>query len=375
MTWYFQDGGMRAMRGMLIALFVMGSVWTGGLVWSIFGGLVLVPSASIGATGPRVAAPTVGAPPALNQAKTSGVPTPAPKPQAGATAPAGGHDMHGGQPISHADQVASATRGSQPLEPKLVDGFKTFELTAQVVQWEVTPGEFVEAYAYNGMVPGPLLRITDGDKVRIALKNELPEPTVLHIHGPYLQNSMDGVPDVTQPLIQPGESFTYEFEVHPAGTFVYHTHHNSAVQESKGLYGVLQVDPKDFVPTYDKEYFQVVSELGGFFVINGKVFPSTDPLEAKVGDRVRIRLINLGQMAHPMHSHGFATRIVATDGHPVEGAPLLKDTVNVSPGERYDLEFVADRVGAWVYHCHILGHVQTKGVEPGGMISVIKVTE
>jgi manganese oxidase len=241
------------------------------------------------------------------------------------------------------------------------------------VQWEVAPGEFVEAFAYNGMVPGPILRVTEGDKMRIVLKNELPEPTILHIHGPALQNSMDGVPDVTQPLIQPGGSFTYELEIHPAGTFVYHTHHNSVIQESKGLYGVLQVDPKDFVPTYDKEYFQVVSELSGFYVINGKVFPSTDPLEAKVGDRVRIRLINLGQMAHPMHSHGFATRIVATDGHPVEGTPLLKDTVNIAPGERYDLEFVADRPGAWVYHCHILSHVQTKGVEPGGMISVIKV--
>jgi FtsP/CotA-like multicopper oxidase with cupredoxin domain len=360
---------------MFVALMVMGAIWTGGLVWSIFGGMVLVPSASIGAAGLRVTAPPAVGPSTTSPAKPA-APTPAAQAKPGATtAPASGHDMHGGaQPVSHADQVTSATRGNQPLEPRLVDGFKTFELTASVVQWEVTPGEFVEAFAYNGMVPGPLLRVTEGDKIKIALKNELTEPTVLHIHGPYLTNSMDGVPDVTQPLIQPGESFTYELEVHPAGTFVYHTHHNSVIQESKGLYGVLQVDPKDFQPTYDKEYFQVVSELSGFYVINGKVFPSTEPLEAKVGDRIRIRLINLGQMAHPMHSHGFATRIVATDGHPVEGTPLLKDTVNISPGERYDLEFTADRAGAWVYHCHILSHVQTKGVEPGGMISVIKVT-
>ena len=77
-----------------------------------------------------------------------------------------------------------------------------------------------------------------------------------------------------------------------------------------------------------------------------------------------------------MHSHGFATKVVGTDGHPVpEAAQLLKDTVTIGPGERYDLEFVADNPGAWVYHCHILSHVQNKGVEPGGMISVIKVTE
>jgi FtsP/CotA-like multicopper oxidase with cupredoxin domain len=368
------------MRGLFIALMIMGSIWTGGLVWSVFGGLVLVPSSTVALGAPRIAPVPSQSPPQPSQAKPS-TSAPATKPGAGTTP--GGHDMAGmpgmagmnGQMPSHASEAPTATRGNQPLEPKIVDGVKAFELTASVIQWEVTPGEFVDAYAYNGMVPGPLLRVTEGDTVRIVLKNELPEPTILHIHGPALPNSMDGVPDVTQPLVQPGESFTYEFEIHPAGTFVYHTHHNSAVQEAKGLYGVLQVDPKGFVPTYDKEYFQVLSELGGFYVINGKVFPSTDPLEAKVGDRVRIHLINLGQMAHPMHSHGFATSIVATDGHPVEGAPLIKDTVNIAPGERYDLEFVADRPGAWVYHCHILSHVQTKGVEPGGMISVIKVTE
>lgn len=357
------------MRGMFVALMIMGSVWTGGLVWSIFGGMVLVPSASITVGTPRTASVPPAAPASQPKANTATAPAPAlPKPGA-ADAHAGGHT------VSHGDQVASTTRGSQELQPKLVDGFKTFELTAQVVQWEVTPGEFVEAYAYNGMVPGPLLRVTEGDRIRITLKNELPEPTVIHIHGPYLPNSQDGVPDVTQPVVQPGQTFTYELEVHPSGTFMYHTHHNSVIQESKGLYGILQVDPKGFTPTYQKEYFQVVSELGGFFVINGKVFPSTEPMEAKIGETVRIHLINLGQMAHPMHSHGFATRIVATDGHPVEGTPLLKDTVNIAPGERYDLEFVADRAGAWVYHCHILSHVQTKGVEPGGMISLIKVVE
>jgi FtsP/CotA-like multicopper oxidase with cupredoxin domain len=250
-----------------------------------------------------------------------------------------------------------------------------FDVTASVVQWEVAPGEFVEAFAYNGSVPGPLLRATEGDKIRIVLKNELPEPTVIHVHGPMLPNAMDGVPDVTQPVVNPGQTFAYEFEAKPAGTFLYHTHHNSMMQKSKGLYGILQIDPKDEVKTYDREYFQVIGELGGFFVINGKAFPSTEPMEAKLGERVRIRLVNLGEMVHPMHSHGFATKIVGTDGHPVpEAAQLLKDTVTIGPGERYDLEFVADNAGAWVYHCHILSHVQNKGVEPGGMISVIKVT-
>jgi FtsP/CotA-like multicopper oxidase with cupredoxin domain len=362
------------MRGVFIALMVMGAVWTGGLVWSVFGGMVLVPSASIGAAGPKVAAPPAAAP---AQQKPAATPVSLPKPGA-ASAPAAQDGAHGsgGHGVSHADLVATTAKGNQTLDPKVVDGVKVFEVTASVVQWEVAPGEFMEAWAYNGTVPGPLLRATEGDKIRIVLKNELPEPTVVHVHGPMLPNAMDGVPDVTQPVVNPGESFTYEFEAKPSGTFLYHTHHNSVMQKSKGLFGVLQIDPKDEVKTYDREYFQVVGELGGFFVINGKAFPSTEAIEAKLGERVRIRLVNLGEMIHPMHSHGFATKVVGTDGHPVpEGMQLLKDTITIGPGERYDLEFVADNPGAWVYHCHILSHVQNKGVEPGGMISVIKVTE
>ena len=364
------------MRGMFIALIVMGAVWTGGLVWSILGGMVLVPSATMISIGRAQTAPAAAASAPAPAAKPAAAPATAAKP-ATTTAPASGHQGgHQGHGVSHADQVATSTKGNQPLEPRIVDGVKNFDLTASVVQWEVAPGEFMEAWAYNGMVPGPLLRITEGDRIRVNLKNELPEPTIIHIHGPMLPNAMDGVPDVTQPVVQPGESFSYEFEAKPSGTFLYHTHHNSVMQKSKGLYGIVQIDPKGDVKTYDREYFQVIGEMGGFYVINGKAFPSTEAIEAKLGERVRIRLVNLGEMVHPMHSHGFATKIVRTDGHPVpEAAQLTKDTVTIGPGERYDLEFVADNPGAWVYHCHILSHVQNKGVEPGGMISVIKVTE
>jgi FtsP/CotA-like multicopper oxidase with cupredoxin domain len=362
------------MRGMFIALMVMGAVWTGGLVWSVFGGMVLVPGSVISVGGARTALAPAPGPAAAGQAKPATVATTAA--QAKATAPPQDSHTAGGHAVSHAAQVVTATKGNQVLEPKLLDGMKVFEVTASVVQWEVAPGEFVEAWAYDGTVPGPLLRATEGDKIRIVLKNELPEPTVVHVHGPMLPNAMDGVPDVTQPVVNPGQSFAYEFEAKPSGTFLYHTHHNSVMQKSRGLYGVLQIDPKEQPKTYDREYFQVIGELGGFFVINGKAFPSTEAIEAKLGERVRIRLINLGEMVHPMHSHGFATKVVGTDGHPVpEAAQLLKDTVTIGPGERYDLEFVADNPGAWVYHCHVLSHVQNKGVEPGGMISVIKVSE
>jgi FtsP/CotA-like multicopper oxidase with cupredoxin domain len=292
---------------------------------------------------------------------------PAPAPAAAPTA---------GAMASHAAVATTATNGNQPLAYTLDGGVKVFDLKAQHVNWEVLPGEFVDAYAYNGQVPGSLIRVTEGDHVRINFTNELPEPTVIHFHGPRLPNAMDGVPDVTQKAVQPGESFSYEFTAQPAGTFMYHTHFNSAEQEGKGLHGVFIVDPKEPTVQYDREVIQVQSEMGGYFLINGKSFPATEAVEAKVGERVLIHLINLGQMTHPMHMHGHPFQVVGTDGYPVpESQAVTKDVINIGPGERYDLLMKADNPGAWLFHCHILTHVQNHGVEPGGMIIVFKVTE
>jgi FtsP/CotA-like multicopper oxidase with cupredoxin domain len=281
---------------------------------------------------------------------------------------------------SHASTAATQKDGNQPL-PFVMEGtVKVFALTARAVQWEVLPGVFEEAWVYNDQLPGPVIRVTEGEAVRVDVTNALPEDTVIHFHGPRIPNAMDGVSDVTQPAIKRGERFSYEFTAEPSGTFVYHTHHNAASQEPKGLYGVLIVDPKPGSAEaqrdaqYAHDYLQVVSEFGSYFTVNGKAFPATPVLEAKTGEKVRLRLINLGQALHPMHLHGHHFKIVGTDGYAVEGPPLVKDTVIVGPGERYDLEFVADNPGAWLFHCHILSHVANQGVEPGGMITVLKVS-
>jgi uncharacterized cupredoxin-like copper-binding protein len=277
---------------------------------------------------------------------------------------------------SHAAVATTATHGNQPLGYTFDGATKVFKLHAQHVQWEVLPGETVDAYAYNGMVPGPVIRATEGDTVRINFTNDLPESSVIHFHGPKLPNGMDGVVGVTQKVVEPGQSFTYEFVAQPGGTFVYHTHHNSAEQEAKGLYGVFIVDPKEPPIKYDREVVQVLSEMGGYFLINGKAFPATEPVTARVGERVLFRLINLGQMTHPMHMHGHPFQIVGTDGYPVpESQALTKDVVNIGPGERYDLLLTADNPGTWLFHCHILTHVQNHGEEPGGMITVVQVED
>ncbi len=279
------------------------------------------------------------------------------------------------QHVAHDAVATTQTKGNQRLDVRLEGDVKVFDLKAQHVKWEVLPGEYVDAYAYNGQVPGPVIRVTEGDKVKVNFTNELPEPTVIHFHGPTLPNSMDGVPDVTQKVVEPGKSFAYQFTARPGGTFMYHTHHNSAEQEPKGLYGLFIVDPKQPTVKYDKEVVQVISELGGYYVINGKSFPATEPIEAKLGEKVLVRLVNLGQMAHPMHMHGMPFKIVGTDGYPVpDSQALTKDVVNIGPGERYDLLVTTDNPGTWVFHCHILSHVQNHGVEPGGMITVVKVS-
>jgi manganese oxidase len=252
--------------------------------------------------------------------------------------------------------------GGQPLAPELDGDIKVFKLTCQIVQWEVSPGTRVEAWTYNGGVPGPEIRVTEGDKVRIEVTNELPESTAIHFHGLLVPNDMDGVPFITQPPIKPGQSFTYEFQVRDgnAGSHMYHSHHNAADQVTKGLLGPFIVDPKDSStrPSFDREYTMILNDgpIGGFS-LNGKSFPATQPFVAKHGQRVLFRFINEGQMIHPMHLHGLTLEVFARDGYPLP-APFKCDTLNVAPGERWDAIVVADAPGAWAFHCHILGHAE-----------------
>lgn len=299
------------------------------------------------------------------------------------------------EPITGANvQPATDITGGQPLSFQEENEVKVFELTAKMVQWPILDGVSVTAMTYNSTVPGPMIRVTEGDQVRIILRNELEEPTTIHWHGIEVPNAMDGVPGITQEPIEPGETFTYEFTAKPAGTFMYHSHFEGDVQVGAGLYAPFIIDPliaEVNPPDVDKTL--MISEwlmrggqtfaampMGGmepnFFTINGKSFPNTETITAKQGERVRLRLIGIGQFIHPMHLHGLPFKIVATDGHPIpEAAQLTKDTVSVAPGERYDIEFIANETGQWVLHCHILHHTTNDNVEPGGLMLVINVVE
>jgi uncharacterized cupredoxin-like copper-binding protein len=251
--------------------------------------------------------------------------------------------------------------GAQLLAPTLLpDGTKQFDLTTSVVQWEMEPGKRVEAWAYNGVVPGPTMKVAVGDKVRVVLHNQLPESTVIHFHGIKIPNAMDGVPDITQPPVKPGGSFTYEFVAKGPAVAIYHSHHDAQKQVPNGLFGAFIVGdlPVPAGVKVSQELPMILNDAGTIgFSINGKSFPATAPVVAKLGDWVLVHYYNEGIQAHPMHLHGMAPRVIAKDGFPLS-QPYDADTVLVGPGERYSVLVHADEPGAWAWHCHILPHAE-----------------
>jgi len=254
----------------------------------------------------------------------------------------------------------TAHYGNQPLEPKLVNGVKVFELTATEMKWETAPGQMVSAMAYNGQVPGPQIRVREGDRVRVVLKNQLTQSTAIHFHGLELPVAMDGVPFITQPPVKPGESYTYEFTVPNAGSHMYHSHHNAAVQVGLGLLGAFIVEPKNKSkePKVDQDVVFILNDGAHGYTFNGKSFPATQPIVAKLGQKIRIRYMNEGMMIHPMHLHGMHQTVIAKDGWD-QPAPWKCDTLNIAPGERWDVIVNCNNPGTWAFHCHILPHAES----------------
>jgi manganese oxidase len=256
----------------------------------------------------------------------------------------------------------TAGYGNQPLAFEMDGDVKVFRVTAARVKWEVEPGKLVDAMAYNGMVPGPEIRVTEGDKVRVVLTNELgDQSTAVHFHGQRTPNKMDGVPFLTQDPVTPGQTFAYEFVAKPAGSHMYHSHHNSTEQVGSGLLGAFVVEPRDAAKRYkvDADYLMVLNDGPFGFTLNGKSFPATQPLTAKVGQKILIRYMNEGTMIHPMHLHGFPQLVTAKDGYPLP-QPYSCDTLNIAPGDRWDVVVEPDEPGAWAFHCHILPHAESQ---------------
>lgn len=246
----------------------------------------------------------------------------------------------------------------KPMTPTMDGNVKVFNLTCTEGKWNTTPDQAVDAMMYNGMVPGPEIRVQEGDQVRVIVKNEMKQSTGVHFHGLRVPNKMDGVPFITQDPIKPGETFTYEFTVTNFGTHMYHSHHNAAEQVTKGLFGSFIVEPKEEKYPVDAEYVIALNDTGIGLTLNGKSFPYTQPLSAKLGQKIRVRYMNEGLLIHPFHLHGMPQTVIAKDGYYLPN-PYMVDTLNVAPGERYDVIVDCDTAGVWAYHCHILTHAES----------------
>ena len=291
--------------------------------------------------------------------------------------------------------IQSASATMPPLEPptgrpyrpvvtlngwtlpwRMRDGVKEFHLVAEPVVREMAPGFRAHLWGYNGQSPGPTIEVVEGDRVRIFVTNRLGELTSIHWHGQRLPNGMDGVTGLTQPGIAPGKTFVYEFEARRPGTFMYHPHADEMVQMAMGMMGFWVTHPKNrnpLIAEVDRDYCfllgaydidpgsytpRVMTMLDfNLWAWNSRIFPGIDPLVARQGERVRIRVGNLTMTNHPMHLHGHEFVVTGTDGGPVPTTARQPEiTVDIAVGQMRQFELIADEPGDWAFHCHKSHH-------------------
>jgi hypothetical protein len=282
-----------------------------------------------------------------------------------------------------AQQIRSGPATNTPvMTPDIADlpfttdsGVKVFNLIAEPVKQVIVPGRTFDLWGFNGSAPGPTIQANEGDRVRIVFDNHLPEPTGIHWHGLEIPIEMDGVPGIGQKPVMPGERFIYEFDLHQNGTFFYHSH--MAMQEMVGMLGGFIIHPKTaYTPRVDKDYLIALQEYAvlpnstipnsmnmefNWLTFNGKVGPASTPLVIKQGERVRIRIINLGMDHHPIHLHGFTFWETGREGaRQPETLWHRGNTTLVGVAQARDIEFVASRLGDWMFHCHLPHHMMNQ---------------
>ena len=276
---------------------------------------------------------------------------------------------------------------------RMKDGVKEFHLVAEPVLREIAPGMTARLWGFNGQSPGPTIEVVEGDRVRIFVSNKLPEVTTVHWHGQRLPNGMDGVSGLTQPPIQPGETWVYEFTARRPGTFMYHPHADEMVQMAMGLMGFWVTHPKTRHPLISEVDRDICFLLNAYdiepgasspkvntmldfnlWTWNSRAFPGIDSINVRQGDRVRLRIGNLTMTNHPMHIHGHEFEVTGTDGGPVpKTARWPEVTTDIGVGQMRQIEFIADEVGDWAFHCHKSHH--TMNAMGHGVPSLIGVKQ
>jgi FtsP/CotA-like multicopper oxidase with cupredoxin domain len=267
-----------------------------------------------------------------------------------------------------------STLNGWSLPWRMNNNVKEFHLVAEPVKREVAPGMVAYLWGYNGQSPGPTIEVVEGDKVRIFVTNKLPEKTSIHWHGMVVPNGMDGVSGLTQPAIEPGKTYVYEFTATRAGTFMYHPHADEMTQMAMGMMGSWITHPKNInTMKVDRDYVFILNaydiEPGSYvpktntmlefnmWTFNSRVFPGIAPIVAKQHEKIRIRVGNLTMTNHPIHIHGHTFEVTGTDGGWIpKTARWPEVTTDIAVGQMRAIEFVADNLGDWAFHCHKSHH-------------------
>ena len=320
---------------------------------------------------------------------------------------------------SLAARYAAALRRAEAAGPA-----KEITLLARTGDVEIGPGRVFPTWLYGGAFPGPEIRVSEGERLRVTLRNELPEPTTVHWHGVPVPNAMDGVPDVTQAPVEPGSTFVYDFVAEPAGTYMYHSH--VGLQLDRALVGALVIEERTPHIAYDRDYTLVLDDWlssdpqpasaratagmrgmremmqrmmgggGGMMVqdparpeyaallVNGRTPEDPPTFEVRTGEHVRLRLVNLASATtFRVGIAGHLMNVTHADGRPVE--PVGVDALVIGMGERYDLLVAADNPGAWTIVAAsdlgtpepargVLRYVDSRAAqpEPGDMASALE---
>ncbi|MCR2806877.1 multicopper oxidase family protein [Paenibacillus soyae] len=248
------------------------------------------------------------------------------------------HHMGGMNGHDHGTMHDAAATGCEAITEKAGnEPVREYYLTAAQHENKLDNGQTELVWTFNGLTPGPEIRVTEGERLRIVLKNtDIKEGVTIHWHGIILPCSQDGVAGVTQEAVKPGEQFTYEFIADHPGTYWYHSHQASSVQVEKGLLGKLIVEPLKKRSEYEQEETLLIQQLNGTWLMNGSTKGVT--IQASPGSTVRLRMVNAANETETISVNGAAYRIIAMDGHDLREPGVLENVqFQIAAGQRYDL--------------------------------------
>jgi FtsP/CotA-like multicopper oxidase with cupredoxin domain len=286
-------------------------------------------------------------------------------------------------------QLSGLAAGSLFL-PRVIHAAATPDIMLQIAPFtlEASPKHHIRTVAYNGQVPGPLLRMREGEEINVEVNNLSTDPEVVHWHGLFLPSAIDGAMEEGTPMIAPGESARYSFRPEPSGFRWFHTHtfagKNLTKAQYSGLHGFLWIEPKENPGRYDREVFLALHDWGGhetgsddgfmnpvydFSTINGKMLGFGEPVLVKSGERVLIHVLNSSPTeVHWLALAGHSFRVVALDGNQV-AQPQNVSMLRLAPAERVSALVEMNHPGTW-----ILGEVR-KHVQAAGMGMVVEYAD